>query len=63
MKVEEKRKKIVLGLVIYNVAIVLLSCGVMLIPSNFWWVMIPLAIVYFPIALVGINLVVLQRWW
>ena len=63
MKIEQRRKKQVLGMVLYTFAIVQLSTTISLSFHVTWWLWIIGAGIYFPISLVGINLMIHFRWW
>lgn len=64
MKVEERKKKYVIGISLYTMGIILLvvTMDLAFLTGNWWMAMIGLG-AYFPLTVIGSNLMLLSRWW
>ena len=64
MKVEERKKKYIIGLSLYTMGIILLvvTMDVAMMGGPWWVAMIGLG-AYFPLSVIGSNLMLLSRWW
>lgn len=64
MKMEERKKKFVIGISLYTMGIVLLVVTMdMAFLTGTWWMAIIGLGAYFPLTVIGSNLMLLSRWW
>ena len=64
LKADERKKKFVLGLVMYTLGIGTYSVMVSLsVISQIWFLAFLGVIPYLPLAVIGLNLMLRHRWW
>jgi hypothetical protein len=63
MKVEERKKKFIVGISLYTMGIILLvvNIDVAMMYGPWWMILIGLG-AYYPLTIIGSNLMLLSRW-